>query len=128
MIAANGRPGHTTPARFHQSHERALADLFADVLSRCADAGLVSVGVVAVDGTKLHANAAQQTTRNYTQVAAEILAEADAVDRAEDQRYTTRRVQRQDARGLPAGLPRRPPPNERQIVIAAEVKRLSARG
>ncbi len=87
VIAANGRPDHTTIARFRQRHERALADLFSDVLSLCADAGLVSVGVLAVDGTKLHANAAQQANRDYEQIAAEILAEADAVDRAEDERY-----------------------------------------
>ena len=87
VIAANGRPDHTTIARFRKRHERALADLFSDVLSLCADAGLVSVGVLAVDGTKLHANAAQQANRDYEQIAAEILAEADAVDRAEDERY-----------------------------------------
>ena len=87
MIAANQRPDHTTVARFRKNHERALAGLFSDVLSLCADAGLVSVGVVAVDGTKLHANAAQQANRDYEQIAEEILAEADAVDRAEDERY-----------------------------------------
>ena len=87
VIAANQRPDHTTVAHFRKNHERALAGLFSDVLSLCADAGLVSVGVVAVDGTKLHANAAQQVNRDYEQIAEEILAEADAVDRAEDGRY-----------------------------------------
>ena len=87
VIAANQRPDHTTIARFRKNHERALAGLFSDVLSLCADAGLVSVGVLAVDGTKLHANAAQQANRDYEQIAEEILAEADAVDRAEDERY-----------------------------------------
>ncbi len=87
VIAANQRPDHTTIARFRKHHECALADLFSDVLSLCADAGLVSVGVVAVDGTKLHGNAAQRANRDYEQIAKDILAEADAVDQAEDERY-----------------------------------------
>jgi hypothetical protein len=52
----------------------------------CAEAGLVGVGVIAVDETKVHANASR-----YAQIAAEILAEADAVDRSEDERYGERR-------------------------------------
>src|ERR687894_3302824 len=46
VIAANQRPDHTTIARFRQRHEAALADLFADVLALCAEAGLVGVAVV----------------------------------------------------------------------------------
>jgi transposase len=87
VIAANQRPDHTTIARFRQRHEAALGELFGEVLSLCAEAGLVSVGVVAVDGTKLHANASHHSNRDYEQIAREILAEADAVDRAEDERY-----------------------------------------
>jgi hypothetical protein len=68
-----------------------LAELFGEVLALCAQAGLVQVGVIAVDGTKVHANASQHATRDYEQIAAEILAEADAVDRAEDERYGERR-------------------------------------
>jgi transposase len=59
VIAANQRPDHTTIARFRQRHETALADLFGQVLELCADAGLPEVGLVAVDGTKVHANASQ---------------------------------------------------------------------
>src|SRR3954467_8119468 len=57
VICANQSPDHTTIARFRQRHERALAELFGEVLALCAEAGLVSVGVIAIDGTKVHANA-----------------------------------------------------------------------
>src|ERR687896_850591 len=87
VICANQAPDHTTIARFRQRHERALAELFGEVLALCADAGLVRVGVIAVDGTKVAANAAPQATRDYEQVAREILAEADQVDAAEDEQF-----------------------------------------
>ena len=87
VIAANQVPDHSTIARFRQRHEAPLAGLFSDVLALCADAGLVDVGVLAVDGTKVHADASRDATRDYDRVAAEILAEADAVDRAEDERF-----------------------------------------
>ena len=91
VIAANQRPDHCTIARFRQRHEAALAGLFGDVLALCADAGLVGVAVLAVDGTKLHANASQHQNLDYDEIAKEILAEADAVDRAEDERFGDRR-------------------------------------
>src|SRR5829696_6650417 len=87
VICANQAPDHTTIARFRQRHENALAELFGEVLALCADAGLVRVGMIAVDGTKVAANAAPQATRNYEQIAREILAEADAVDAEEDEQF-----------------------------------------
>ena len=87
VICANQAPDHTTIARFRQRHESALAELFGEVLALCADAGLVRVGVIAVDGTKVAANAAPQATRDYEQIAREILAEADAVDAEEDEQF-----------------------------------------
>src|SRR6266536_3409251 len=99
VIAANQVPDHCTIARFRQRHEAALAGLFSEVLELCAEAGLAQVGVIAVDGTKVHANASRDATRDYEQIAEEILADADAVDRAEDERFG-------DARGdeLPPAL------------------------
>ncbi len=91
VICANQTPDHTTIARFRQRHEAALAGLFGEVLALCADAGLVEVGVVAVDGTKVNANASHHATRAYEQIAAEILEEAAAVDAAEDERFGDRR-------------------------------------
>ena len=87
VICANRAPDHSTIARFRQRHEGALAELFGEVLALCADAGLVRVGMIAVDGTKVAANAAPQATRDYEQIAREILAEADAVDAAEDEQF-----------------------------------------
>src|SRR5919107_51750 len=87
VICGNQAPDHTTIARFRQRHENALAELFGDVLTLCAEAGLIRVGVIAVDGTKIAANAAPQATRDYEQIAREILAEADAVDAEEDERF-----------------------------------------
>ena len=56
VIAANQAPDHATVARFRVRHEQALAELFAQVLALCARAGLVRVGVVAVDGTKIESS------------------------------------------------------------------------
>lgn len=49
VICANQAPDHTTIARFRVRHEAALADLFGGVLGLCAKAGIVDVGVIAVD-------------------------------------------------------------------------------
>jgi hypothetical protein len=65
--------------------------LFGDVLALCADAGLVGVAVLAVDSTKLHANASPHQNLDYEQLAKEMLAEADAVDAEEDERFGDRR-------------------------------------
>ena len=91
VIAANQVPDHATIARFRQRHEDAIAGLFGSVLGLCAKAGMVDVGVIAVDGTKMHANASQHKTRDYDQIARQILGEADSVDREEDERYGEKR-------------------------------------
>jgi transposase len=87
VITANQAPDHATVARFRARHEVALAELFSGVLGLCAEAGLVRVGVLAIDGTKVHANASQHASRDYEQIAREILAEAAAVDAAEDAQF-----------------------------------------
>src|SRR5215212_5248837 len=91
VICADQAPDHTTIARFRQRHEAALAGLFGEVLALCAEAGLVNVGVIAIDSTKVHANASQHANRDYERLAREILEEADAVDAAEDERYGEKR-------------------------------------
>ena len=91
VITANQAPDHATIARFRVRHERALTELFGQVLGLCADAGIVRLGVVAVDGTKVHANASERATRDYEQIAREILAEAAEVDAAEDEQFGERR-------------------------------------
>jgi transposase len=91
VIAANQAPDHTTIARFRQRHERALADLFGQVLGLCAQAGLVGIEVLAIDGTKIHANASQQANVDYEQLAKKILQEAAETDAAEDEQFGDRR-------------------------------------
>src|SRR4051794_23307403 len=91
VIAANQAPDHTTIARFRQRHERALADLFGQVLGLCAQAGLVGIEVLAIDGTKIHANASQQANVDYVQLAKKILEEAAEADAAEDEQFGDRR-------------------------------------
>jgi transposase len=85
VICANRVPDHATVARFVCRHERALAELFGSVLDLCAKAGLVSTGVVAIDGTKLAANASREANLDYERIAREIVAEARATDKAEDE-------------------------------------------
>jgi hypothetical protein len=65
VITANQVPDHATVARFRARHERAVADLFGGVLALCAKAGLVKVGIVAGDGTKIAAAATHHATRSY---------------------------------------------------------------
>ena len=91
VITANQQPDHATIARFRQRHEDALAGLFSQVLGLCAKAGMVSVGVIAVDGTKLHANASRDANLDYEQVARKVLEEAAEIDEQEDERYGERR-------------------------------------
>src|SRR5437764_530352 len=99
VITANHAPDHATIARFRVRHEAAIAGLFGEVLALCARSGLVKVGVVAVDGTKIAAAATHHATRSYEQVAQEILEDAARIDAAEDELFG-------EARGdeLPEGL------------------------
>jgi transposase len=99
VITANQVPDHATIARFRVRHETAIAGLFGGMLELCARAGMVKVGVVAVDGTKIAAAATHHATRAYQQIAEEILQEAARLDAVEDELFG-------DARGdeLPEGL------------------------
>src|SRR5690242_2460440 len=83
VIAAQQRPDHATLARFVVRHQDALGELFGEVLALCADAGLATVGVVAIDGTKVSANANRDRTIDYEQLAKLIIEEAIATDAAE---------------------------------------------
>src|SRR5919109_885432 len=87
VIAAQQRPDHATIARFVANHQDALAGLFGEVLTFCARGGLAKVGVIAVDGTKVQANASRNENLDYEQLAREIVEEAKAVDAAEDELY-----------------------------------------
>ena len=110
VIAANQTPDHTTISRFSARHEKALSSAFCESLRLCAKAGMAKVGIVAVDGTKMAADASRVANRTSAHIEAEvakILAEAAAIDAAEDAQFGP------DARGdePPATLQRtRGPP------------------
>ena len=94
VVAANATPDHATIARFRAEHESALAGLFGQVLALCAAAGLVRVGLVALDGTKIEAAAAMTANMGEDRLqraldaeARRIIEEAKAVDAAEDELY-----------------------------------------
>lgn len=109
-LSANTAPDYRSLSRFRRRHLAALDDLFGQVLVLCANAGLVKLGRVALDGTKLDASASKHTAMSYgrlvtriPQIEAEVaklLAEAEAVDAAEDAEFGV------DRRGdeLPAEL------------------------
>jgi Transposase domain (DUF772) len=91
VVAGNLAPDHSTIAEFRCRHERPLGEVFCGVLGVCARAGLVSVGVVAIDGTKMAANASSDANRDFARIAREILAEAAEIDRREDELYGSAR-------------------------------------
>src|SRR3954453_1937942 len=91
VVAGNLVPDHSTIAEFRCRHEAALGEVFSGVLGLCARAGLVSVGVVAIDGTKIAANASLNANRDFGQIAREILEEAAETDRREDELYGDQR-------------------------------------
>jgi transposase len=90
VIAANRAPDHATIARFRVRHEEELSELFFQVLAMCREAGMVRVGTVAVDSTKLAANASLSANRTHEQLRREarrILREAAEIDAREDELY-----------------------------------------
>lgn len=99
VITAMEVPDHSTIAEFRRRHEKAIEDLFCEVLALCDEAGLVALGEVAIDGTKMRANASFDRNRRYESIVEEILEEAEQIDRAEDAEHG-------EARGdeLPAHL------------------------
>jgi transposase len=87
VIAGNLVPDHATIARFLVRHEQALAGLFGQVLAMCARSGLARAGTIAVDSTKLAANASGVANMDYERIAREIIREGIATDQAEDELY-----------------------------------------
>ena len=106
VVAANQQPDFRTICRFRSEHEKALERLFVQVLRLCRKAGLVKLGVVALDGAKVVANAALDANRNHEAIEEEVrrmLAEARKVDTEEDALFGP------EKRGdeLPEGMGRR---------------------
>lgn len=124
VLCAQDAPDHTTIARFRAVHQDAFAALFTQVLQVAAAAGLARFGTVAIDGTKIAANASRDANRHHDWLAREvdtILAQAERVDAAED---TEQAGQPGDGGGhrLPAGLGDRSGRAQRLSVALAEVQ------
>jgi len=96
-LSADAHPDHDTIATFRKRHLKALAGLFVQVLQLCGKAGLVKLGHVAIDGTKIKANASKHKAMSYErmteteqrlqQEVEELLRHAAEVDEAEDAQY-----------------------------------------
>ena len=90
VVTGNGRPDHSTICRFRSDHEEALKGLFLEVLSLCRKGGLVKAGAIALDGTKMKANAALSANRDYEHLKKEVdrmFEAAKAKDAEEDKLY-----------------------------------------
>jgi transposase len=123
-LAAGSAPDYRAIARFRKRHLSALGHLFVQALALCQAAGMVSLGRVALDGTKLRANASKRKAMSYARMTEKekalavevsaLLAEAERIDKAEDRQFG------KDRRGdeLPAELARR----ETRLVKIREAK------
>jgi len=97
VLAANNTPDFRTISDFRKDHLKALAGLFLQVLKLCRKAGLVKLGHVALDGTKIKANASRHKAMSYKRMKEEearleaevlvLMKKAEAVDEEEDRRY-----------------------------------------
>jgi transposase len=90
FLAANQTPDHRTVNAFRSLHRQALEGLFVEILELCREAGLVTLGRVALDGTRVQGNSAMDRKKTRAQLEAavqELLAQAEATDRAEDAQY-----------------------------------------
>jgi transposase len=96
-LSANAAPDYRSLSRFRRRHLGALDDLFIQILALCAEAGLVKLGRVALDGTKLRASASRHKAMSHDrlgpgierleQEVQDLLAQAEATDRAEDEAF-----------------------------------------
>jgi len=96
-LAAGTAPDYRSIARFRKRHLSALGHLFVQALALCRAAGMVRLGRVALDGTKLRANASRRKAMSYARMSEKekilaqevsaLLAEAEAIDAAEDAKY-----------------------------------------
>ena len=125
IICASDAPDHTVLARFRRDHETALEDLLTASLLLAAELGMVRLGTVAFDGTKIAANASKDANRgeaHLRKLARQYLGTAAAVDDAEDALFG------ENARGdeLPEDLTDRTGRGERIDKALAEIERRKA--
>lgn len=102
VVCGNDIPDHTVIARFRQRHDKAFEDLFTQVLVLCVSSGMGRFGVLALDGTKIGANAsigANRSEARLRKMAREAIDDAYETDRAEEAA-----ARRGDDDRLPPGL------------------------
>jgi transposase len=97
VLAANNQPDHRTISDFRKLHLRTLEHLFVEILQLCCKAGLVKFGHIALDGTKIKANASKHKAMSYGRMKQEterlrkeisqLLLQAEATDAREDRQY-----------------------------------------
>ena len=90
FIVGDEVPDHSVIARFRQHHAGRMKSMFLQVLELCREAGLIRLGLVALDGTKVKANAALDANRTASSIEGQIgrmLAEAEATDAREDRQF-----------------------------------------
>ncbi|MEO3757645.1 transposase, partial [Mycobacterium sp. B14F4] len=107
VLCAQDPPDHTTIARFRAAHDEVFTDVFAQVLRLCAQAGLVQVGSISIDGTKIAANASKSANRSQQWVAeqARRIAEQAVQDAAQvDAEEDAAEAAAGPAKRSPAGL------------------------
>ncbi len=132
VLAGGEHPHFTTINQFRLDHGGALAGLFEQVFQLCKKAGIVKLGHVALDGTKIEANASKHKAMSYKRMGQEekrlrkqveaLLGEADRVDRAEDRLYGVGRA----PEDLPEELKRRETRLEKIRQAKAELEREAA--
>jgi len=126
VLCAQDVPDHSTIARFRVDHQDVFAVLFTQLLSVAAAAGLARFGTVAIDGTKIPANASIDANRHRDWLVREVdalLREAARVDAAEDAAYAHNDGDRGDGDGqrMPASLRDRSGRAERLRAALAEI-------
>jgi transposase len=97
VLSCDSHPDHSRISDFRKRHLRAISRLFVQVLGICKEAGLVKLGHVALDGTKIKANASKRKAMSYSRMVKreqelareveKLLAEAEALDEREDKKY-----------------------------------------
>ena len=122
FIVGNQIPDHTVIARFRKRHVADMETLFVEVLKLCREAGLVKLGVVALDGTKVKANAsleANRTAKTIEEEVAAMIKDAEATDAREDDLFGNKRGDE-----LPKGLIKA---NDRKARLMECQKKLQAK-
>ena len=127
-LAAGNLPAHRTLCQFRRRHLKDFGDLFVQVVGVAREMGLAKLGTLAVDGSKVKANASKGKAMTYERMRkheaalqleiAELLEEAEARDRAEDEEHG------RDGDDLPEELRRR---RDRLAAIEAARQRLQAK-